>query len=115
MTKELKQHVAAAIRAARRAKGLTQEQLAGQIERTPESLSNIEREKALPSIETLVALSVALGISPSSLLPSDTNLPKRSQRVQRQEHEIIQMIKTMDESALEIAKIQLSALKNVRT
>jgi len=115
MAEELKQHVAAAIRAARRAKGLTQEQLAGQVERTPESLSNIERGKALPSIDTLVALSVALGVSPASLLPVDTNASRRSQSAQRQEQEIMQMIHAMDESTLEIAKIQLAALRNVRT
>jgi transcriptional regulator with XRE-family HTH domain len=47
------------LQAARRQRGLTQEELAFKINKTAESISNIERGIQLPSIETLARLSRA--------------------------------------------------------
>jgi len=62
MVDELKRRLGLTVQAARRRAGLTQEALAALIERTPESVSNIERGLQLPTIETLADLGRALGL-----------------------------------------------------
>lgn len=110
MEAELKSHIAAIVRAARKAKGITQEELAGRIKRTPESLSNVERGNALPSIETLICLCQELQIDPNSIFRTQGNLEKRSQNEQRLAEEIQQIVLNLDEEALTLAKAQLEAL-----
>ena len=56
------------VQAARRRGGLTQEALAALIARTPESVSNIERGRQLPTIETLVDLVRVLEVPPPDFL-----------------------------------------------
>ena len=63
MSQDLKPALAARIRAARLRNKMTQEDLAAQVERTPESISNIERGLQLPSIETMLEICRILGIS----------------------------------------------------
>ena len=62
MGENLGKAVGARVQVARKRRGLTQEQLASQVGRTPESISNIERGRYVPSIETLADLSAALQI-----------------------------------------------------
>lgn len=52
----LKQHIGLRVKSARREKGLTQEQLAEQIGKAVETLSNIERGAALTGLETLAVI-----------------------------------------------------------
>ncbi len=115
MATNLHHHVAAAIRAARKAKGLTQEQLAAQIERTPESLSNIERGHALPSLETLMLIGSALDLQPGSFLPETGELPDRAPQAIRLEQEIAQVVSKMDTAMLQVALKQLAALAELGT
>ena len=68
MVDELKRRLGLTVQAARRRGGLTQEALAALIERTPESVSNIERGRQLPTIETLVDLGRALKVPLSDFL-----------------------------------------------
>ena len=68
MVDELKRRLGLTVQAARRRVGLTQEALAALIERTPESVSNIERGRQLPTIETLVDLGRALKVPLSDFL-----------------------------------------------
>ena len=68
MVDELKRRLGLTVQAARRRGGLTQEALAARIERTPESVSNIERGRQLPTIETLVDLGQALKVPLSDFL-----------------------------------------------
>jgi transcriptional regulator with XRE-family HTH domain len=62
MANGLKQLIGTRLQAARRQRGLTQEELAFKINKTAESISNIERSIQLPSIETLADLARELGI-----------------------------------------------------
>ncbi|WP_018997593.1 helix-turn-helix domain-containing protein [Hirschia maritima] len=110
METELKNHIAAIVRAARKAKGITQEELAGRIKRTPESLSNVERGNTLPSIETLVCLCQELEINPNSIFQSRSTSKTRTANEQRLAQEIQQMIERLDEDALILAKAQIAAL-----
>jgi transcriptional regulator with XRE-family HTH domain len=70
------------LRLARQRAGMTQEDLAARISRTPESISNIERGLQEPGIKTVQSLAMALGLPLSELLvsPQEEQLtPKRMQ------------------------------------
>ncbi len=56
------------IKRRRQALGLRQQELAREVGVTPQHVSKLEREHAVPSLETLVALSRALGVSTDYLL-----------------------------------------------
>lgn len=68
MDKELAESIGAAAREARRALKLTQEDAAERIGISAEFYARIERGNALPSVPTLVRISMALGVSPDTLL-----------------------------------------------
>ncbi len=59
---DVKQHVGIKVKAARQQLGLTQEQLAEAIDKTVETISNIERGHSLTSIETLQLISQRLKV-----------------------------------------------------
>jgi transcriptional regulator with XRE-family HTH domain len=56
-----------AIRAAREKAGLTQEEVARQLEMNPMTYGGIERGKLLPNVATLTRLCVLLKIDPDTL------------------------------------------------
>lgn len=84
MSDRLKTHIAGAVLAARRRSGLTQEALADKIGRATESVSNIERQVHLPSLETLDALGQALAMPMTAFFEdldvTSTIDPQRAQR-----------------------------------
>lgn len=104
-----REQIAAAIRSARRAKGLTQEALAERINRTSASLSNLERAQALPSLDTLVLIAAALDIPIGRLLESPAR-DRRSRSRVREENEMIDLIRSLSPDQLRIARIQIEAL-----
>ena len=59
---DVKQHIGIKVKAARRRLGLTQARLAEAIDKTVETISNIERGHSLTSIETLQLLSERLKV-----------------------------------------------------
>jgi transcriptional regulator with XRE-family HTH domain len=63
--------MANAVRQARHARGLTQEQMAEQLGVTVEFYARIERGRAHPSLDTLVRMRSLLGASADSLLGFD--------------------------------------------
>lgn len=68
MTENLKLIVGARLRAARRAKNLTQSQLAEAVSRTVEAVSNIERGLSLPPLDVLDRAATLLGVSLADLV-----------------------------------------------
>ena len=60
MAGSLKKHVGGRIRAARKDAGLTQDQLAGMVDKSVETISNLERGHTAPSLETLGQIAIAL-------------------------------------------------------
>lgn len=56
------------VKIAREQKGLTQEQLAEKIDMTNNYISNIERNRSIPSISTLVRICNSLDVTPDYLL-----------------------------------------------
>jgi len=68
MPTDLKRLIGERLRAIRIARGLTQEDVAGLIDRSVETVSNLERGQVLPSLENLAALSRRLGVELTELL-----------------------------------------------
>lgn len=62
MAVNLKQHVGMKVKAARTKRGLTQEQLAERIDKTAESVSNIERGHVLAPLDTLNRIAQELAV-----------------------------------------------------
>lgn len=68
MSDDLKLAIGNRLRAFRKAAKLSQEELAGKVRLSPESLSNIERGQQLPSLDTVRRLGDALGRNPLDLV-----------------------------------------------
>lgn len=68
VTKNLKPIIAARTRAARRARGMTQAELADAVSRTVEAISNIERGLSLPPLDLLQRIAETLEVSLVDLL-----------------------------------------------
>lgn len=62
MEHNLKQKIGLRVKAARAQKGMTQPQLAEVINKAFETVSNIERGKTAPNFQTLLDISIALGV-----------------------------------------------------
>ena len=69
MDERLARGIGKAVRARRKARGLSQEQLAESIDIAPQFLGRIERGLTLPSVPTLCSLAGGLDIMPGQLLP----------------------------------------------
>ncbi len=81
MTQDLKLIVGARLRAARRAKNMTQSQLAEAVSRTVEAVSNVERGLSLPPLDVLDRAAEVLEVSLAELIaPSeaDGNMQERA-------------------------------------
>lgn len=107
-----KEQIAAAIRAARRSRGLTQEELAERIGRSSASLSNLERAQAVPSVETLLSLADVLEVPVGTFLEPAGSSRKSRTRV-RDENEIIELVRALSADKLKIAKAQIEALRSL--
>ena len=67
------------VRALRRAKGLTQAELADRAERSNEAISGLERGRYRPTLDTLIAVAEALEVPVAALLEGGrTDNPKRA-------------------------------------
>ena len=103
----------ARIRAFRRACGMTQEQLAEAIERTPEAISNIERGQSLPSLDTLERLANSMNVSLSDFF-ADKDEGMSARRI---EHEVRlrTIAKSLSDEDLEISVRQAEILLEIRS
>lgn len=110
MATDLKQTLGRQVKAAREAKRLTQEQLAGLVERTPEALSNIERGHSVPSLDTLEKLSIHLDVPIAEFFEAAKAMVGKSPRRVGLETDARQVIKRLSDMNLEIALKQLKAL-----
>jgi DNA-binding XRE family transcriptional regulator len=108
MEKRLKLALGVKIRTARELRGLSQERLGELINRTAESISNIERGKTMPNWETALALCSCLHVRLSDLV-ADEDLERNPSRVSR-ELRLAQMIKSIGDDDLKIAESTVEAL-----
>lgn len=114
MTDRMRQRIGARVKAARLRAGLSQETLAAKIRRTPESISNIERGQQLPALDTLLDLARVLDLALSEVLDVQTDERKLSQRRLLAESAIIETVKSLSDTAVEVALAQLAALRAVK-
>ena len=113
MEAQIKIHIAQTIKSARKLKGFTQQELGELIGRTSESLSNIERAKSIPSVETLIALAAALELPVSAFFPELEENREASPKRLRLEAEASGIIRNLSDRTLETAIEQLEALAKI--
>jgi len=99
------------IRELRKAKGLTQDELAGMIDRSVEGLSNLERGVSLPGIDTLERLAEALSVPLREFLDlsGDPNLPQKRLELLAQ---LTALLHTLPDRQLKLALAQLQAIRD---
>ncbi|QCI69142.1 helix-turn-helix transcriptional regulator [Phreatobacter stygius] len=114
MPDDLKSTIGARVQAMRSVAGMTQEGLAAKIDRTPESVSNIERGKQLPGLDTLSDLATALNVPLVTLL-ADLVAP-RSISAERasMEARLDQICRQLTDADLRIALRQIEAFLGPR-
>jgi len=106
---DLKQVIGARLKAARNSHGLSQSELAEKIDRTKETISNIERARSAPTIDTLERLSKILDV-PMKEFFEGYDSPNINKKRMELEMEIRESLKELSVNELKIAKKQILAL-----
>lgn len=107
----LKTYLAGQLRTFRKEAKLTQEELGAHIGRTGEAISNIERALSVPTIETLIALSEALGRPLHEFFPAGQVKDNTSPNRIRREAEAATLLRGLSDNQLGVAIKQIQALK----
>lgn len=110
----LKRAIATRVKAARLAKDWSQEELATRIGKTPESISNIERAKQLPALDTLLDLAGVLDLSAIDMIEASKDGRKLSRERADNEAKLSIVIQGLSDTAIAIAVQQIEALTKVR-
>jgi transcriptional regulator with XRE-family HTH domain len=113
MVDDFEKNLGQKIRLARQRAGLTQEDLAARVSRTPESISNIERGQQEPGIKTVQSLAKALGLPLSELFEPFDELAMSPQRAQM-EFQLRDLARGLTDRDLAVAVAQIQALLTVR-
>jgi transcriptional regulator with XRE-family HTH domain len=100
---DVKQHIGIKIKAARRQLGLTQAQLAESVDKTVETISNIERGDSLTSIETLQLISEKLGLPLAEFFEGLEKARPRDRRRVELEQEVGLLLQSLPEQDIELA------------
>ena len=110
MNTDLKSIIGARVKAARRAVGLTQAVLAERIDRTVETVSNIERGRSLPPLGILDKIAGLTNCPLSSLVEIPTEDGRMSERASL-EMQLIATGRNLTVEQLRIAVRQIEALR----
>ncbi len=73
--------IAAALRAARRSKGMSQQELAQSADCSIETISNVERAASMPSLENFFAIASVLDFDPGRLSKAKADASKVSRQL----------------------------------
>lgn len=111
MTQALKTIIAARIRTARKARHLTQADLAEKVGRTVEAISNIERALSLPPLDLLDRLASVLGLELVDLLTPISETGAAAERAAL-EMQIRLIASELPQDRLRIAVAQIEALRD---
>lgn len=103
MSEALKRVIGQRVRDARQEAGLTQENLADRIDRTPESISKLERGVTLPDITTLIEIASATGKGVSTFLDLPEDRLGRSIARRKLEARLWRYVANLSENDLKIA------------
>lgn len=106
---KLKEKIAARVRTLRDARGLSQEQLAELIDRSVDTISNIERAKSEPGLETILLAARALNVPLLELIGEEAKKtdPVREQRITQ----ALSIVRGLDARTLETAVEMLQVLE----
>ena len=107
---DLKKQIATRLRTIRVARGLSQDDLAAMIDRSVDAISNIERGKNLPGLETLVAMADKLGMSLADLVGDLPGKTRASAKRVGLETELAEIGRQLTDGQLAIAVKQLGVL-----
>ena len=113
MDERFKSYLGGQLRSLRKQAGLTQEELAAQVERTGEAISNIELGKSVPTIETLLAISSSLEIPIRDFFPPSAFDDGVSQNRMKLEAEVVSALRGLSDKQLRIALAQIKALTEI--
>jgi transcriptional regulator with XRE-family HTH domain len=94
----------------RRNAGITQAELAARINRTGEAISNIERGKSQPTLETLIAIAETLEVPLRDFFLSSGFDDSISQNRLKTEAEAMALLRGLTDSQLTVALAQIKAL-----
>jgi transcriptional regulator with XRE-family HTH domain len=109
VTQDLKPIIAARLRAARKARQMSQAALAEAVSRTEEAISNIERGLALPRLDLLQKFSALLDVPLEEFVRVPDGDGAVAERA-RLEMEVQAMVRTLPLQRLRIAVRQVEAL-----
>lgn len=100
------------IKLARQRSGLTQEDLAAQISRTAESISNIERGLQEPGLRTIQSLAKALDLPVSEFFEFDEKVSSEERR--QLEFKLRDLARSLSDRDLSIAVAQIKAFSSAK-
>ena len=115
MDKQFKTYLAGQLRTFRRNAGLTQAELATRINRTGEAISNIERGKSQPTLETLIAIAETLAVSVFMISSRAVGLTTAiSLNRLKTEAEAMALLRGLTDGQLTVALAQIKALRELQ-
>ena len=97
---KITKHIATQLRAARLAKGLTQEDLAAELDMATESVSHIERGVTAPSLKTIAAAAKVLDVRLEDLFSGIAEKQPKGARRAEQEAELRRLARDLDDRKL---------------
>lgn len=104
---QLRKTIGQRVKEFRKARGMSQEDLAGAVERSVQSISKLERGLSLPGLKLLFALSQALDVPVAELLRAEPGDDPRGVLLAR----IRGVAEGLDDAGLETAARLLDALR----
>jgi transcriptional regulator with XRE-family HTH domain len=110
MNGDFEKNLGSKIRIARQRAGLTQEELAARVARTPESISNIERGQQEPSIKTVQSLARELGVPVAEFFEDDERGSGTNEQRIEMEFRLRDLARELTDRDLAVAVAQVNVL-----
>ncbi len=111
MSGDLKSHIGARVKLARKAKKLTQAEVADQLGKAVETMSNIERGASWTSLEMLENLSKLLGERVEFFFEGYARVRRKSRSRLQLEAELAALLRDLTEDQLRVVRDVATSLK----